>query len=409
MKHHLQLVVIIVISFTITNQKEFLKKTEDKEVMVLAEVDLEKIREEFVKVHNMYRKNHQVDDLLRNKDIESLAQKEAESIANTGQFDNSSKEYNGQPLGSNRIMLTNKTPTANSVTRNFYEGIKEYDFENPHLVLGALSFTQLVWKATKYLGCGVASSGNRWGVTCYYYPEGNQYNLFAENVFPPLDYNEADKDKDPLEKIREELLTAHNNYRKKHAVGSLSRNSSIEAIAQEYSEKLASTYTFGHSGNLYNGRPLGENLYSSSVIPDGISVAMDWYEELVDYDFKSDYIPGTGHFTQMVWKESQYLGCGLGSAENYYVVTCNYFPMGNIVGNFSQNVFPSIYPEDEDDNEDNSHRFLDKLNKTSKILIIVSISIVLIIIIFFISFCIYKKRKGKDLKEVESAEPIMEK
>ena len=151
MKHHLQLVVIIVISFTITNQKEFLKKTEDKEVIVLAEVNLEKIREEFVKVHNMYRKNHQVDDLLRNKDIESLAQKEAESIANTGQFDNSSKEYNGQPLGSNRIMLTNKTPTANSVTRNFYEGIKEYDFENPHLVPGALSFTQLVWKVIKYL------------------------------------------------------------------------------------------------------------------------------------------------------------------------------------------------------------------------------------------------------------------
>ena len=91
----------------------------------------------------------------------------------------------------------------------------------------------MVWKATKFLGCGVASSGNHWSVTCYYYPEGNQYNLFAENVFPPLDYNEADKDKDPLEKIREELLTAHNNHRKKHSVCSLSRNSSIEAIAHK--------------------------------------------------------------------------------------------------------------------------------------------------------------------------------
>ena len=407
MKNHLELLVIIAISFSVMDQKEFLKKTENKEVFILADVNLEKIRKEFLKVHNMYRKNHQVDDLLRNKDIESLAQKDAENTANTGGFDNSKKEYKGQPLGQSRLMLTNKTPTANSVTRNFYKGVKEYDFENPHLVPEALSFTRMVWKSTKYLGCGVASSGNRWGVTCYYYPEGNQYNLFAENVFPPLDYNKTDKDKDPLEKIREELLTAHNNYRKKHAVGSLSRNSSIEAIAQEYSEKLASTYTFGHSYNMYNGKPLGENLYSSSTIPDGISVAMDWYEEYVDYDFKSDYIPGTGHFTQIVWKESQYLGCGLGSSEGYYVVTCNYFPMGNIVGNFSQNVFPSIYPEDED--EDNSHGFLDKLSKTSKILIIVSISIVFIIIIFFISFCIYKKRKEKDLKGVEAAEPIMEK
>ena len=44
----------------------------------------------------MYRKNHQVDDLLRNKDIESLYQKDAEKTADTGRFDNSSKECNGQ-------------------------------------------------------------------------------------------------------------------------------------------------------------------------------------------------------------------------------------------------------------------------------------------------------------------------
>ena len=402
MNHLLEFIVIFAISFSIMNQKDFLEKAEDNEFIVLADVDLEKIRKQTLKVHNMYRNNHQVGDLLRNKDIESLAQKDAENTANTGEFDYSSKEYNGQPLGSNRIMIRNRTPTANYVTRCFYEGVKEFDFENPHLVLGALSFTQLVWKATKYLGCGVASSGNRWGVTCYYYPKGNQYNLFAENVFPPLDYNATDKDKDPLEKIREELLTAHNNYRKKHAVGSLSRNSSIEAIAQEFSEKLASTRTFGHSHNMYNGKPLGENLYSSSIIPDGITVAMDWYEELVDYDFKSDYIPGTGHFTQIVWKESQYLGCGLGSAERYYVVTCNYFPMGNIVGNFSQNVFPPIYSEDEDEDEDSN-----KLSTTSKIFIIVSISIALIIIIVFIVFCIHRKRKSKYLKDIETVEPIM--
>ena len=166
MNHLLEFIVIFAISFSIMNQKDFLEKAEDNEFIVLADVDLEKIRKQTLKVHNMYRNNHQVGDLLRNKEIESLAQKDAENTANTGEFDNSSKEYKGQPLGSNRLMSTNKTPTANFVTRRFYEGVKEYDFENPHLVPDALSFTQLVWKATKYLGCGVASSGNRWGVTC---------------------------------------------------------------------------------------------------------------------------------------------------------------------------------------------------------------------------------------------------
>lgn len=405
MKHYLKFIVIISIFLSIMSQKEFLKKTNDKEIIVLAKIDLEKMRKELLNLHNNYRKNHQVGNLLRNKDIESLAQKDAETTASTGEFDHSSKEYKGQPLGENRIMITNRTPTANTITRNFYEGINEYDFNNPHMVAKALGFTQLVWKGTQYLGCGIASSGNRWGVTCYYYPKGNQYNGFAENVFPPLDYNETDSDKDPIEKIREELLTAHNNYRKKHGVGSLSRNSTIEAIAQEYSEKLASTHTFGHSYNKLNGKQLGENLYCSSRTTDGISVAMDWYEEFVDYDFKSDYIPGTGHFTQVVWKESQYLGCGLGISENYYVVTCNYFPMGNIVGNFSQNVFPSNESEYEDDSDEDNNG----LSTNSKILIIVSILIVLAIIIFFFVFNIYKKRRSKDLKDVETIEPIIKK
>ncbi len=44
----------------------------------------------------------------------------------------------------------------------------------------------------------------------------------------------------------------------------------------------------------------------------------------------------TGHYTQMMWAKSQFLGCGhivypKGSNTNKYLV-CNYGPAGNVVG-----------------------------------------------------------------------------
>lgn len=40
-----------------------------------------------------------------------------------------------------------------------------------------------------------------------------------------------------------------------------------------------------------------------------------------------------GHYTQVVWKNSRYVGCGKAMAANgtlYYV--CNYYPAGNTGG-----------------------------------------------------------------------------
>jgi ves G 5 allergen, putative len=47
-----------------------------------------------------------------------------------------------------------------------------------------------------------------------------------------------------------------------------------------------------------------------------------------------------GHFTQLVWKTSKKLGIGQakGASGNVYVVA-NYYPPGNIIGEFGSNVF----------------------------------------------------------------------
>ena len=161
-----------------------------------------------------------------------------------------------------------------------------------------------------------------------------------------------------LETIRKNLLTRHNYHRKRHQVDNLVRNSEIESIAQSYSEKLAASRTMEHSQNIYKGQSLGENLYacwgSYQIKVNGIEATDSWYSEISLYNFnKPGYTSGVGHFTQLVWKGSKQLGCGASCQNSYCSVTCNYFPAGNYLNQFSSNVFPlkedSTEPTDPSD------------------------------------------------------------
>ena len=49
--------------------------------------------------------------------------------------------------------------------------------------------------------------------------------------------------------------------------------------------------------------------------------------------------PGTGHFTQVVWKASTKLGIGKWTADDNCVYVCaRYSPAGNMMGDFEANV-----------------------------------------------------------------------
>ena len=144
-----------------------------------------------------------------------------------------------------------------------------------------------------------------------------------------------------LEKIRNEILTDHNYHRKRHQVDILSRNSEIENVAQAYSEHLSSIEKLIHSDNKY-----GENLYycyaSNGICVTGTKASQSLYNEVWQYDFNNPkFTSGTGHFTQLVWKGSKEIGCGAAwNSNNKCYVTCNYYPAGNVMGYFANNVFP---------------------------------------------------------------------
>ena len=142
--------------------------------------------------------------------------------------------------------------------------------------------------------------------------------------------------------FQKSALEAHNKYRAKHHVGKLVLNQELCDIAQKYAEKLARTGNFAHSNGSFHGDNMGENLFACYGMKiTGKMMTDDWYNEVNQYNFNNPgYISGTGHFTQIVWKESKQVGFGYAQArDGYYYGVANYYPAGNFIGEFEDNVF----------------------------------------------------------------------
>lgn len=137
-------------------------------------------------------------------------------------------------------------------------------------------------------------------------------------------------------------LEKHNSYRKKHKVDNLEINCDLMEIAQKYSEKLQDIGSLIHSGDDFNGDYMGENLFWISTKEYSPPLAtVSWYEEIEDYDFntgQSKNGKAVGHFTQVVWKGSKEIGIGVSCGNKGCFVVANYYPAGNYIGQYTNNV-----------------------------------------------------------------------
>lgn len=96
---------------------------------------------------------------------------------------------------------------------------------------------------------------------------------------------------------------------------------------------------FRHPDNLEFGENLAWNSDSSSSCAKLIKM---WYDEVKLYSFKDAvFTHESGHFTQLVWRDTKRVGCGRafssGPRGGVFLV-CNYDPAGNYSGEFSDNV-----------------------------------------------------------------------
>jgi len=68
----------------------------------------------------------------------------------------------------------------------------------------------------------------------------------------------------------------------------------------------------------------------------------NWYDEIGQYNYTyGGFSMNTGHFTQVVWKGTKEVGFGKATSNsNVVFVVANYFPAGNMQGQFQKNVSP---------------------------------------------------------------------
>ena len=110
---------------------------------------------------------------------------------------------------------------------------------------------------------------------------------------------------------------------------------------------MADTCTFAHDFNDLKIKGEGENLYMTKMAESketqfnsAINNATNaWYNEINLYNFLwPSFAHSTGHFTQLVWKGTNKIGCGYNYCNGMNLVSCRYKNPGNMKGSFFSNV-----------------------------------------------------------------------
>ncbi len=169
----------------------------------------------------------------------------------------------------------------------------------------------------------------------------------------------AEKPPGPLQSLTElpeRFLKSHNDIRSRYNLPKLKWDAQIAKYAQVWADYLRDNYQcqmhHRSSLNRTDGKRYGENLawnwYSQPVGVGAFKESpefgnLGWSQECADYDYDQNSCTAgkmCGHFTQVVWKETKLVGCGVAvcnQGEGKYtgkgraeVWVCNYDPPGNI-------------------------------------------------------------------------------
>lgn len=116
------------------------------------------------------------------------------------------------------------------------------------------------------------------------------------------------------------------------ALPALTWSSTVAATAQAWANKC----NFAHNPN----SGYGENIYATSGTATPAAVVADWVSEKADYNYSANSCSAVcGHYTQVVWRNSLRLGCGVktcpagsGFSGPWQFWVCDYDPPGNFNG-----------------------------------------------------------------------------
>jgi uncharacterized protein YkwD len=136
------------------------------------------------------------------------------------------------------------------------------------------------------------------------------------------------------------MLAGHNDARSALGLPPLRWNAALAADARLYADELARTGRFEHSPQPRGDPPQGENLWTGTrgaysyaeMVGHWVAERRFYQPRPVPDSSGSGRFGDVAHFTQIVWRGTQEVGCAeAGSRTDDYVV-CRYLPAGNVVG-----------------------------------------------------------------------------
>jgi hypothetical protein len=136
------------------------------------------------------------------------------------------------------------------------------------------------------------------------------------------------------------ILSAHNRERNTLGVGSLTWNDDLAKDARHWARHLAANGKFEHSGDYPGAEPQGENLWAGTAgyYQPETMVGL-WVDEKRDYkpgvfpnNSRSGSLEAVAHYTQLIWRRTQKVGCAIERGRQEDVLVCRYSTAGNVVG-----------------------------------------------------------------------------
>ena len=143
----------------------------------------------------------------------------------------------------------------------------------------------------------------------------------------------------PAGSFSQRLLDSHNEERGRVAVPSLRWDAQLAAEAQDWAKEIARRQRMTHADHAAR-RGAGENLWRGTK---GYYTAEEMIGTFIDEKrhFRRGKFPDVsttgqwrdvGHYTQLIWRGTEKVGCAVASGGGQDWLVCRYWPAGNTMG-----------------------------------------------------------------------------
>jgi hypothetical protein len=145
----------------------------------------------------------------------------------------------------------------------------------------------------------------------------------------------------PTGNLNARLLAAHNRERAAAGIPALAWDDRLATSAANWATHLARLNDLEHYPDDPNDPdPEGENLWlgtRSYFSPE--EMVGSWIEEKQNFrpgifpaNSRTGRIDDIGHYTQLMWRSTDRVGCALARSSDYDVLVCRYLEGGNVIG-----------------------------------------------------------------------------